>query len=91
MPMPRPIGSPSVACQRCVERRQLLEHGQGRAAGQLGVVGLLVRGAPHRHQLVADVVDQHAVVLEHAVGQRVHHVADPLDGLGRPEPLADRG
>ena len=46
------------------------------------MVGLLHRCAPHRHQLVADVVHQHALMIRHTVRQRSHHVVDPIERAG---------
>ena len=40
-------------------------------------------------QLVADVIDQHALLTQNAVGQRLHHLADPADRPFGAELLAD--
>ena len=50
---------------------------------------LVDRRPPHGDQLVADVIDENAAVGQNAVGQLPHHVADPVHGPRRAEPLAD--
>ena len=68
---------------------ELLEHVECGSAGQGRLIGLLSGSAPHGHQLVADVVDEDALVGQDGVGQDAHHVVNPLHGLGRPELIAD--
>jgi hypothetical protein len=53
------------------------------------MVGLREGRAPHRHQLIADVIDQHAPLLDDAIGERAHHVADPLERARRAELIRD--
>ena len=71
-----------------VQGGQPAEHRQTGTAGELGVVRLVLGCAPHGKQFIADVVDQDALLLEHALGKFFHYAADPGNGLGWAEPFA---
>jgi len=54
------------------------------------VVVTLLRSTPHRHQFVANIVDQYTTVLNDAGGQDIEHVIDPRHRLPRTNPVANR-
>src|SRR5262245_7729610 len=72
-----------------IELRQLAEHGERGSTSTLSVIGLLAGGAPHGHQFIADVIDQHALLFQHALGENVENIVDPFDRPRGSELLAD--
>ena len=87
--MPKAIGSPSVSRQRVLSVGSVLSMSTAARQPRSACCGWAEGARPHGHELVADVVDEHALVREHAVGEHAHHVADPFDRPLRAEPLAD--
>ena len=51
-----------------IQLRQGGQHIQGRTARKTGVFGLGFRGAPHRDQLIADIIHEHARMSANAIG-----------------------
>ena len=72
-----------------VDRLLGVEHRLRRPTGTLGMVFLGRRGAPHRHQFVADVIDEHPLRLHHLARQLREDVADPLHRHRRSHLLRD--
>ena len=53
------------------------------------MIRLVRRRTPHRQQLVAHIVDQHAVAVDHEVGENVLNRIDPAEHVTRLESFAD--
>jgi len=54
------------------------------------VIAFRDRCPPHRHDLIADVIDDHATIPHHDFREGVERVLNPLQRQLGPQPLADR-
>src|SRR5262249_27996063 len=63
-----------------IEALQDFEDSQGGGDCSHDLIFLRFRGAPHGHDFIADIVDDHAFLVEHALRQLRHHVAEPAHG-----------